>query len=331
MRRNGPSAACRRAPPGGANFCRRSGRSGFSLMPERNRALSALPRRSACSPPRCLRKRPTLPAGLPTASCGFRLGAACSWAACARRCRPLLPMRPPLWVLSSILPIGALRSLPASARRFAPKRACPPWPRPRIWLLRFLPAPGLCISPAARKAVPLLPFPRWCGGKAKLSPLNRLQHLGRGEGHRTYPHADGIEDGIGNRGRNHRRRGLAGSPRLLPRAVDQVDLHLGNFREGEDRVTRPIEAGDVRAIERHLLFQRAADGHQHIALDLVAQPVGVDDLPAIMRDIKPADADLAAAAVDFDIGNRADIRAHELVFDIGKPAPGGDFCGSLPR
>jgi hypothetical protein len=44
-----------------------------------------------------------------------------------------------------------------------------------------------------------------------------------------------------------------------------------------------FEARDSRAVEFQLLLERAAQGLDHIAFDLVPDSVRIDDLPAIMR------------------------------------------------
>src|SRR5690606_15975457 len=55
--------------------------------------------------------------------------------------------------------------------------------------------------------------------------------------------------------------------------------------------------------------ERAADAHDHAALDLVAQPVGVDDRAAVERREDADDADAAGGAVDGDLGARSDVAA----------------------
>src|SRR5262249_57632908 len=82
-----------------------------------------------------------------------------------------------------------------------------------------------------------------------------------------------------------------------------------------------------RAIPGEVLQQRAAHRLDHISLDLVLQPVRVDDLPAVVHHIETRHADLTAPAVDLDLGHRADIGADEFVFDIGEPAPLRDVAG----
>ena len=40
--------------------------------------------------------------------------------------------------------------------------------------------------------------------------------------------------------------------------------------------SRSVAAGDVRAVKRHLLIQGAAERLDHVTLDLVPEPVGIE-------------------------------------------------------
>lgn len=64
-------------------------------------------------------------------------------------------------------------------------------------------------------------------------------------------------------------------------------------------------------------------------LELAFQAVGIDDLAAIMHEGKLRPADDAGAAVNFDLGNRANIGAAQLIFDVGDPTPLGDIAASI--
>src|SRR4029077_3447329 len=74
----------------------------------------------------------------------------------------------------------------------------------------------------------------------------------------------------------------------------------------------PIDAGHVLGVELDLLPQRAADALHDVALDGVPDPDRVDDLPAVMGDGEFARPDLAARAVDIDLGNDGAARAVAL-------------------
>ena len=72
----------------------------------------------------------------------------------------------------------------------------------------------------------------------------------------------------------------------------------------------PIHAGDLFRIETDFLVNGAADRVQHGALDRVAQRLGVDDQPAVVRGHQALHPDVAGPAIDLDIGElEADIRA----------------------
>src|SRR5260370_19988525 len=145
------------------------------------------------------------------------------------------------------------------------------------------------------------------------------------EWNRAQPRTRRFEDGVTNRRWHHGACRLAASPRGLVRAVDQLDDHIWNFEEGQDRIARPVEARHHGAIEGHLLFQATTHGLDNAALDLVAQPIRIDDLTAIMHDMKPLDRELAGLAVNLHLGDSTDIGAHQLVFDIGEAMSGYDF------
>src|SRR5262249_6835732 len=78
---------------------------------------------------------------------------------------------------------------------------------------------------------------------------------------------------------------------------------LGRLGDVEDRVGRPVGAGDPGAVEGDLLRQGAARALDDVAFDAAPEPVRVDDQPAIMGHGELARPDLAAAAVDFDLGD----------------------------
>jgi hypothetical protein len=83
---------------------------------------------------------------------------------------------------------------------------------------------------------------------------------------------------------------------------------------------RPIEGGHCRAIELDLFHQRAADRLDSASVDLVLQPVRVDDLTAVMGNEEFRDPDRAGRHRKLDFGDRGDVGAHQLVFAIGHAA-----------
>src|SRR5262249_60564442 len=79
-------------------------------------------------------------------------------------------------------------------------------------------------------------------------------------------------------GRNRRPlRSLAGAKRALVGAVDELDLDLGRFRHGEDRIGEPIARLDAVTIELYLLVQRPAGRLDDAAFDLICEAVPIDD------------------------------------------------------
>src|SRR4029078_7459317 len=134
------------------------------------------------------------------------------------------------------------------------------------------------------------------------------------------PDAGCVEYRIRDRGRNDRGGGFARTPGFLGWPVDQFDHDLRHLREFEDRIALPVEAGDLRTGELHFLHQCAANGLDDVALDLVLQTVGIDYLTAVVTDVELRHSDAASRAVNFDLGDRANIGAHQLVFRVADAA-----------
>ena len=151
--------------------------------------------------------------------------------------------------------------------------------------------------------------------------------LGAGrERHPADAHAGGVEDGVGDGRRDRPARRFAGARRRDLRMVDQhhVDL-FGRLGDVEDRIGQPIDAGHGLVVELDLLPQRAADALHDVALDRHADAVRIDDLAAIMGDRELAHPDLAAAAVDVDLGDHRDARA--VALRVGDAAAGDLVAG----
>src|SRR5436305_5684948 len=101
--------------------------------------------------------------------------------------------------------------------------------------------------------------------------------------------------------------------------VDQH--HLDRFRrlgDVEDRVGHPVDAGYTIEVELDLLPQRAAHTLHDVALDGVLEPVGIDDLAAIVGDCELTRPDLSARAVDINLGD--DGAAGAVALGIGNAA-----------
>ena len=75
------------------------------------------------------------------------------------------------------------------------------------------------------------------------------------------------------------------------------------------RIGRPVHAGDLLGVERHLFVQRPAERVQRPAFDRPNQPLRVDDEAAVVRTDDALHPDAAGPAIHFDIG---DLRHHGL-------------------
>ena len=76
--------------------------------------------------------------------------------------------------------------------------------------------------------------------------LQRGENLVRRKRHGAQAHTDGIEHRVGDRRRHDGRGRFPDAPRSFMRAIDEFHLDLGHVRKGQDRVTLPVDAGDVR-------------------------------------------------------------------------------------
>src|SRR5262245_22838110 len=108
--------------------------------------------------------------------------------------------------------------------------------------------------------------------------------------------------------------------------VDQH--HLDRFRRlgaVEDWIGHPVDARYVRSVELDLLPGRAAHALDDVALDGVPEPIGIDDLAAVMRNGELARPDLSARAVDIDLGDHG--AAGAVALGIGDAAAGDLVAG----
>src|SRR5258708_6525399 len=120
---------------------------------------------------------------------------------------------------------------------------------------------------------------------------------------------EGVDDG----GDRRALRAFAGAERTFGWTVDQLDLDLRHVRHGEDRIARPIASLDPVLVEANFLLEGPAHGLDDPAFHLVGEAVGIDDQPGIDRGPHPWHTDLAAGAVDLDIGNAGDVAGEVLV------------------
>ena len=125
----------------------------------------------------------------------------------------------------------------------------------------------------------------------------RLDALAR-ERDGTQPLPCRVEDRVRERRGHRRRRRFAGAKRRFLLPQHEVDLDVGNVREGENRIARPVDTRHARAIEDDLFEQRARQRLQNAAFDLLRQCVGIDDEAAVVRTADANDADRTARACD---------------------------------
>ena len=103
--------------------------------------------------------------------------------------------------------------------------------------------------------------------------------------------------------------------------IDQLDLdRLRNLIEAENVIAAPIETRHARAIERYLLFERAADRLNDVPFDLILQAVWIDDQSAVVCDTDASDAHTMRRFVDLDVDRGGDVRLCSLVLDEAEPA-----------
>ena len=86
-----------------------------------------------------------------------------------------------------------------------------------------------------------------------------------------------------------------------------------------------MKARHRRAVEQDFFFQSPAYALNDVAFDLVHEAIGVDDLPAVVGDVEPLNANLAGLAVDLDFGDRADLSGQQFILDVADTSSGGDI------
>ena len=116
-------------------------------------------------------------------------------------------------------------------------------------------------------------------------------------------------------------------PARIRIAVHQDDVdRLRRIGVRQRRMRNPIDAGHLFAVEPHFFVERAAQRMQHPALDRVAQRLGVDDEPAVVRAHQSLHPHAARRAIHFDF---RDFRDDGLVAErVRDPAAGEDVSGA---
>src|SRR3984893_3459468 len=117
---------------------------------------------------------------------------------------------------------------------------------------------------------------------AGCSGLESTQHARRRERNFAQANSDGIKDRISNRRRNRNNRRLAASKGRHLRPANQYDLDIRYVTVSDDRVARPVEALNPRRVEQNFLEQRSTHSLDDVSLNLILQPIGIDNEATVM-------------------------------------------------
>ena len=130
--------------------------------------------------------------------------------------------------------------------------------------------------------------------------------------------------------------GFAGADGFFVSAVDELDFHLGHFREFQYRIGFPGVALNAGAVEAHRFLERPAYRLDGAAFDLVAHAVRVDDQAYVHRDPEFFNTHFATGV---DLRHHRTVGAAVFVFGEGDahaaafgfftlvtPGPAGHFC-----
>ncbi len=128
----------------------------------------------------------------------------------------------------------------------------------------------------------------------------------RCERERPETESCGVEDGVGDRGRDSDDGGFAGSCRRHVLAIDQNDFNTGVSRNRGTRY-REKRGLRIRPLSNSMASKSgSSESHDHGALDLVLQMVRVHDGAAIEGADSADDLDATTIAVDGHFGARGD-------------------------
>src|SRR5467141_535729 len=116
-------------------------------------------------------------------------------------------------------------------------------------------------------------------------------------------HAGCIEERVANRGRDRDDRRFASAEGLHFRLVDKKDFDVWDLIEPDDRVAVPVEILLSGCVELNLFHQGPAHPLDDVSLNLVLQPVGIDDQAAVMRQSYFLDGYFTSFLIDLDFGN----------------------------
>src|SRR5262249_18836079 len=120
--------------------------------------------------------------------------------------------------------------------------------------------------------------------------------------------ASGIEKGIGDGACGGGHDFLTRARGALVEPLDHGGVHLRAFFETEDRITVPIETGDIGGIEGDFLGKHAAGGLHQLAADLVFNEAGVHGEAAIDGAVEAADHHATGLFINIDIRDGRAVR-----------------------
>ena len=149
--------------------------------------------------------------------------------------------------------------------------------------------------------------------------LERSQYTLRGNRQLPESNPGGIKNGIGDGGRTGYTRRLTGPHGRLVLTRHHQHVDFRHLLERQNRISAPFLAAHGGLFEGHALFQDAAGGLNHIAVDLMLHPGRVDHHPRIMANHHPRDRHFTAEPVNRHIRNpRRPCRpkAGELAMDV---------------
>src|SRR6476646_8463951 len=116
---------------------------------------------------------------------------------------------------------------------------------------------------------------------------------------------------------SRRQRALSGAERWFA-TVHQHDVDARYLRKRQDRISGPVPAGNLTAVEHDLLLQGDTDGLNDPALKLVSCTIGVHDTADIGGDHDPRNLDDPGFAIDVYVNDNSRVHSDCLVTRVGK-------------
>jgi hypothetical protein len=121
--------------------------------------------------------------------------------------------------------------------------------------------------------------------------------LSRVIGRMAHPYAERIEHRVGNRRRHRAMSGFAGANRIHLRAAGSARLYIRYLAEAQDRVFRPIGAGDALPVEADAFLQYPARGLDGAASIWLTTPSGLMASPTSTARVSFPDLNIRAPSI----------------------------------